>query len=181
MKPQFDLRTLRPLSRTSLPDLPPVGFAASNGKSAPPFSRGRLTLAVLALIGFGSAGVHAVAQQPSPIPNWPTDEPGATASQYSPNQQYGQPQYQQAPQYPQQPQYQQPPAYGQQQGYPQQGYPQQGYRSRATTIPLRALPSPISRPRPSAPTVSSRWSRPSLFTPIISSPWFSRPPRTRRR
>ncbi len=142
MKPQFDLRTLRPLSRTSLPDLPPDGFAASNGKSAPPFSRSRLTLAVLALIGFGSAGVHAVAQQPSPIPNWPTDEPGATASQYSPNQQYGQPQYQQAPQYPQQPQYQQLPAYGEQQGYPQQGYPQQGYPQQAYNDPTQGFAQP---------------------------------------
>ncbi len=58
------------------------------------------------------AGVHAIAQDPSPIPNWPADEPSTTASQYSPNPQYGQPQYQQQP------------AYGQQ-GYPQQGYPQQ--------------------------------------------------------
>jgi hypothetical protein len=122
MKPQFDLRTLRPLSRTS--GLPPNAVTGLNAQPARRFSRYRLAAAALALVGFGLAGVHAVAQQPSPIPNWPTDEPGPTASQYAP--QYGQPQYQQAPQY-QQPQYQQPPAYGQQQGYPQQGYGQQAY------------------------------------------------------
>ncbi|HMG85077.1 MAG TPA: DUF3300 domain-containing protein [Terracidiphilus sp.] len=110
MKPRFDLCILRPLSRrTPLSGLPPNVSISSITPPAPRFFEFRRSTARLALIGLGLAGVRAVAQQPSLIPNWPADEPGTTASQYSPNAQYGQPQYQQ------------PPAYGQQQpGYPQQ-------------------------------------------------------------
>ena len=114
MKPQFDLRTLRPLSRIWHSGLPPNASLDSDHQPVPRFPGYRRSAAALALVGC-LAGLHASAQQPSPIPNWPADEPGATASQYSPNAQYGQPQYQQAP------------AYGQQQGYPQQAYPQQSY------------------------------------------------------
>jgi hypothetical protein len=121
MKPQFDLCTLRPLSRTLLSGLPPNAFADPNAHPTRRFSRLHRSTVTLILIGLGSASLQALGQQPAPIPNWPTDEPGTTASQYSPNSQYGQPQYQQAPQY------QQSPAYGQQQGYPQQGYGQQAY------------------------------------------------------
>jgi len=142
MKPQFDLRTLRPLSRTLLSGLPPNTFKLPSSSTAHRSSGIHIATAALAFIGIAMSGGHAHAQQPSAIPNWPTDDPGTSQGQYAPNPQdgqypqqqyqkpspYGQPQYQQPPQYQQQysqPQYQQPPTYGQQQGYPQQGYPQQ--------------------------------------------------------
>ena len=111
MKPEFDLRIARSLCML-LSGLPPNAFSTPNAQSVPRLSGFRF--AALALLGFGLAGFHAVAQEPAPIPNWPADEPSTTASQYSQNPQYQQP-----------PQYQQQPAYGQQQGYQQQGYPQQ--------------------------------------------------------
>ena len=96
MKPQFDLRTLRPLSRALLSGLPPNAFADPNAHPTRRFSGLHRSTVALVLIGLGSASLQALAQQPAPIPNWPTDNPGTTASQYSPNSQYGQPQYQQA-------------------------------------------------------------------------------------
>jgi hypothetical protein len=93
MKPQFDLRSSRPLSSIS---------GLSPNALTPRFFHG--SLAALALIGLGLAGTNLGAQEPSPIPNWPADEPSTTASQYSPNPQYGQPQYQQSPAYGQPPQ-----------------------------------------------------------------------------
>ncbi len=128
MKPQFDLRTSRPLSCNSLPGLPPNTFKVHDAPVPFRLLGRRIAAAATAFLGFALSGVCVVAQQPSPIPNWPTDEPGTTQGQYAPNpqdQQYAQP-----PRYAQ-PQYQQQPAYGQQgygqQAYPQQAYPQQGY------------------------------------------------------
>ena len=98
MKPQFDLRIVRSLSAT--------------------------LLSGLGLLSIALAGVSAIAQDPSPIPNWQTDNPGTATGQSAPNQQgYGQQPQQYGPQ-----QYQEP-VYRQQdnseQGYPQQGYPQE--------------------------------------------------------
>ncbi len=137
MKPQFDLRTLLSLPRTSLSGLLPNTSTVSCSPITPRFSGFHIAAAAIAFIGFAVASAQAVAQAPSPIPNWPTDDPGTTAGQYAPNQQgYGQqPQYQQ--QYGQ-PQYQQQPAYGQQ-TYPQQTYndPTQGFA--APYQPAQAL------------------------------------------
>ncbi len=126
MRTQLDLRAVLSLSPTWLSGLPRIRFFG-RGIDAP-------ALAVMGMVlGIGLAGLAAVAQEPTPIPNWSTDNAGTPAAQYAPNQQdYGQPtqQYGQ-PQYAQ-PQYQQP-GYGQQQAYPQQGPggQQQGYGQQA--------------------------------------------------
>lgn len=126
MKPQFDSRVQRSLS-----GLPPDSSRLLHGSPARSGQTLKRTILLgsLVALGFALVAVSAFAQQPSPIPNWPTDEPGTTSGQYAPapqygqQPQYGQPQYQQPPQYGQ-PQYQQPPNYGQQQAY---GAPDQGY------------------------------------------------------
>ena len=142
MKPQFDLRTL---SAISLSGLPPGESTIPDAPAFPCLPGRRTALVAFAFLGFALAGMPAVAQQPSPIPNWPGNQPGTAAGQYAPNPQNGQyaqpdgqytqqPQYAQ-PQYQQQSPYQQPPGYGQQaypqQGYPPQGDPQQGYGQQA--------------------------------------------------
>jgi Protein of unknown function (DUF3300) len=130
MKPRFALHTARSLSASSISGLPSKAF--HDLLEQPRFSGSGIAVA-LAFLGIALAGVSVAAQEPSPIPNWPTDDAGTTAGQYAPSQQdngqqtqypqqYAQPQNQQ--QYGQ-PQYQQP-VYGQQ-GYGQQAYPQQGY------------------------------------------------------
>ena len=130
MKPQFDLRNSRSLSQTSLSGLPPSPSKIPDGPVPVivRFSRRRGSAAALACLGIALSGALVDAQQPSPIPNWPSGQQGAAAGQYAPNSQYVQEPLQQQngqQEYQQEPQYQQP-AYGQQ-GYPQQGYPQQGY------------------------------------------------------
>src|ERR1700687_5466259 len=124
MKPQFVLRTLCPLSPNLFSGFHLNTVKISGSVISRRFPASSIEAAAIACIGFALAGALAVAQEPTPIPNWQTENPGTSAGQYAPNQQgYGeQPQYQQ--QYAQ-PQYQQP-AYGQQ-GYPQQGYPEQTY------------------------------------------------------
>ena len=139
MKPQFDLRSLRPLSLTTASGLSSKTLEISDTAAVSRFSASGIAVAAVAFLALAFAGMHANSQQPSPIPNWPPDEPGNTQGQYAPQDgqyaqqpQYAQPQYQQPqygqPQYPQQQQYGQPqsqqlPAYGQ--GYGQQGYGQQ--------------------------------------------------------
>ena len=143
MKPELDLRILRPLSPTLLCGSPPN---SSTVRSSPIASRSpgfHIAAAAIVFLGIALAGVPVVAQQPSPIPNWSTDQPGTSQGQNAPNQQYAQyPQQQQyvQPQY-QQPQYQQPPAYGQQ-SYPQQGYPQQGDGQQAYNDPTQSFAAP---------------------------------------
>jgi len=131
MKPQFDLRALRFLSPISRSGLHPNISKVADAPALFRFSRRCIAAAALAFLGIALSGSPVVAQQPSPIPNWPSDQQGTNAGQYAPNsqyaqdpqqQQYGQQQYQQPPQY----QQRQPAAYGQQ-GYGQQAYPQQAY------------------------------------------------------
>src|SRR5579862_6699251 len=97
MKPHFVLRTLRPLSRT---------FSA--GTPSTPRFTGFHGAVALVIVGLAFAAAHAIAQDPSPIPNWSTEQPNTMTGQYPSNQQ-GQGQQSQYP-----PQYQQEPAYGQQ-------------------------------------------------------------------
>ena len=139
MKPQFDLRTLRPLALTSASGFSPKKSAIAD---APALHRFSIAVAAVAFLALAFTGLHVTAQQPSPIPNWPPDESGTTQGQYTPQggqyaqqPQYGQPQYQQ-PQYAQ-PQYQQSPGYGQ--DYGQQAYtdPTQGFA--APYQPAQAL------------------------------------------
>src|SRR3974390_1479509 len=126
MKPQLSLLLL---SRASGQSSTTLGGSASPGAPRPP-APGASMLAAIAVLSL--AANKALSQQPTPIPNWTTGEPGTTPGQYAQNPQYGygqQPQYSQpygqSTQYPQQPPaYQQPPDYGQQQAY---GAPDQGY------------------------------------------------------
>ena len=137
MKPQFDLYIRRTPSPVSLSVLPQKESKIPAAPAFPRFS-GRGTGIATFACGVALAGALALAQDPTPIPNWSTDNPGTTAGQYAPNPQDGQ--YPQQPQYQQQPQYeqQQPPAYGQQ-GYGQQGYPQQ---QQSYNDPTRGLAAP---------------------------------------
>ena len=137
MKPQFDLYIRRTPSPVSLSVLPQKESKIPDAPAFPRFS-GRGTGIATFACGVALAGALALAQDPTPIPNWSTDNPGTTAGQYAPNPQDGQ--YPQQPQYQQQPQYeqQQPPAYGQQ-GYGQQGYPQQ---QQSYNDPTRGLAAP---------------------------------------
>lgn len=111
MAPLFGLDSLRPISCTS--------FQGSTPASGVRHCKlGRLALAIAGLV-FASA--CAIAQQPTPIPNWTPSSPGTSAGQYNPgqdsnpNQAYG---------YARQPydqgQTEQPPAYEQPPDYPQQ-------------------------------------------------------------
>ena len=137
MKPQFDLYIRRTPSPVSLSVLPQKESKIPAAPAFPRFS-GRGTGIATFACGVALAGALALAQDPTPIPNWSTDNPGTTAGQYAPNPQDGQ--YPQQPQYQQQPQYeqQQPPAYGQQ-GYGQQGYPQQ---QQSYNDPTQGLAAP---------------------------------------
>ena len=156
MKPQFDLRNRRALSCKLLSGLP----ANTRVSDAPEWTRSpnrRTAFAVLAFLGIAFAGPMMVAQQPSPIPNWQTGDPGTSSGQYAPNQQDGQyPQrsgpYGQQSQYAQ-PQYQQP-QYQQsngQQGYAQQGYPQQGAGQQAYNDPTQGVVGPYQAARALSP------------------------------
>jgi hypothetical protein len=140
MKPQLSLRTAL-LSATSISDL---SAALPNSQALSRFSRPGIA-AALAFVGIALAGVSGIAQEPSPIPNWSTDNAGTTAGQFTPAQQDDgqQPQYPQQAGQPQyaQPQYQQQPAYGQQ-SYPQQGYPQQAYNDPTQGSIAPYQPSP---------------------------------------
>jgi len=156
MKPEFDLRTPRPLSSTPLSGLPPTASVRYPRSS-------RFPIVALALVAF--AGTTAVAQDPSQIPNWPTGQPGTSQGQYAPNPQDAQPQYQQPPsygqqQYGQQPQYQKPSPYGSPYGQPQyqqppqyqqsqdygQGYGQQAYNGPNQGFAPPIQPSPALTP-----------------------------------
>jgi hypothetical protein len=133
MKPRMNLRESR-LALLSRSTVENSRISASGHRVGENFT-GRGLQISLALLILPFLSAKLVAQQISPLQNWPTDDPNAR--QYQPDQQYSpQTQYGQA-QYPQQ--YEPPQAGYAQQGYPQQQayadpgqytnrpYPQQGY------------------------------------------------------